>query len=374
MPFKMVTQKQRKSSMRYINISMLLFILFLAWEPCIAQEKTNKAVPAKRGRPPSPVVVADVVEGQCGPRTEYVGTVYYSRISRVAAQIEGLVTGISFEEGDTVRGDQQLVHLETDLQNTLIAGARATHEQSLADLEQAEKDFMRINALFQTESISEAVLDDHFFKKKRLAKKSSALKAELERMLLVKKKAIIAAPFDGVVIEKSCEQGEWVPEGGTVAVIADNREMDVLVDVPEEVLPYLVKGELLPVSFGRKIETARFMQVMPKGDIATRTFPIKLRLKNRIGLIEGMEARVNIPVGKKVNGLLVPRDAVISKNGEQMIFTVSGSKAVQMPIRITGYRDEMAGVSAQGLARQMKVVIKGNERLRAGQAVRIIPN
>jgi hypothetical protein len=42
-----------------------------------------------------------------------------------------------------------------------------------------------------------------------------------------------------------------------------------------------------------------------------------------------------------------------------------------VPVNITGYKGMTAGVQAEGLKEGMKVVIKGNERLRDGQAVQI---
>ena len=56
---------------------------------------------------------------------------------------------------------------------------------------------------------------------------------------------------------------------------------------------------------------------MPKGDVATRTFDVKIRMQNSAGLIEGMEARALVPSAEKREGLKVPRDALIDRVGPE---------------------------------------------------------
>ncbi|NOS35040.1 MAG: efflux RND transporter periplasmic adaptor subunit, partial [Deltaproteobacteria bacterium] len=44
-------------------------------------------------------------------------------------------------------------------------------------------------------------------------------------------------------------------------------------------------------------------------------------------------------------------------------------KAVMVPVKVVGYEGMTAVVAAEGLKEGMKVVVKGNERLRDGQAI-----
>ncbi len=359
-------------SIRKIILVMLLILLIPGFPA--AEKAKEKADGKKKGPPPAPVAVSAIVTGESEPTAEFVGTICYPRVSEVASESEGLVISTHYEEGETVKAGQKLVQLSTDLLSASIRGTKADYGQVLVELEKAKKDFTRMDTLYKRESISESAFDEYLFKRKALEKKVISLKAFLDRMLLVKKKKGIKAPFDGIVIEKSVEKGEWVPLGGTVAVIADNREVDVVVDVPESVLPFLAKGLVSDVSFNGSKAEARFVNIVPRGDISTRTFSIKLRLENTGNLIEGMEARAHIPVGGKAKGLLVPRDSVIKKYGKNVVFTVSESKANMVPVKITGYSELMAGISGSGLSEGMKVIVKGNERVRNGQAVRIIEN
>jgi multidrug efflux pump subunit AcrA (membrane-fusion protein) len=70
-----------------------------------------------------------------------------------------------------------------------------------------------------------------------------------------------------------------------------------------------------------------------------------------------------------VNALIVPRDAVIAKFGQNVVYAVTDSKANMMPVQILGYDGLNAGIQAKGLTDGMLVVVEGNERLQNQQAV-----
>ncbi len=85
-----------------------------------------------------------------------------------------------------------------------------------------------------------------------------------------------------------------------------------------------------------------------------------------------MEAQVSLPTGEKKKTFTVNRDAVITVFGNTVVFAVIDSKAKMIPVNVVGYKNMTAGVYTEGLEEGMKVVVKGNERLRDGQAVNII--
>ena len=80
------------------------------------------------------------------------------------------------------------------------------------------------------------------------------------------------------------------------------------------------------------------LAVVPRGDIATRTFPVKIRTPNTLGLIEGMSAKVVLPVGEPRKTLVAPRDAVITVFGQVVVYAVKESKAQMIPVNVIGYQ------------------------------------
>ena len=322
-----------------------------------------------KGPPPAKVVVATVSTGEVAPQSEFVGTIFYQEMSDVASEVSGLVEAVQFEEGHRVNHQQILVKLSSDILEKRIRATVATHEQVLADLQEARIDFQRKEKLFKNQSISEQAYDENRFRVKRLEKRTESLQAEVERLELELKKSQIRAPFNGLVVKRHVDRGEWLSEGDPVAIIAKDDVVDIIVNLPERLLQEITVGARVKVTVGNKELSGKIITIVPRGDIATRTFPIKIRMPNTLSLIEGMTARVRLPTGKAVKSLIVPRDAVIPVFGKTVVFAVIESKARMIPVDIIGYTGLTTGVSARGLKDGMQVVVKGNERLRDGQLV-----
>jgi RND family efflux transporter MFP subunit len=241
----------------------------------------------------------------------------------------------------------------------------------LSDLEQARTELKRAENLRQEELISEQRYDINSFRVKGLEKKALALKAEVEHLEIEIQKKVVRVPFEGVVIKKHIDSGEWLSSGDTVATIAKDDIVDIIVEVPEGILNFVKQGAGVNVKTAGRIIRGKVSVVIPSGDVSTRTFPVKIRVRNKLFLMEGMEARVNLPVGKKTKTLIVSRDAVIPVFGIDAVFSVIDNIAKMIPVKVAGYDGMKAGVFAEGLKEGMRVVVKGNERLRDGQEVRI---
>jgi multidrug efflux pump subunit AcrA (membrane-fusion protein) len=149
--------------------------------------------------------------------------------------------------------------------------------------------------------------------------------------------------------------------------------VDVVVEIPETIAQIIRVGMDVKVTASGKETRGKVFALIPKGDIPTRTFPIKVRMNNTLSLVEGMEARVGLPTTERKRSLLVLRDAVIALYGQPVVFVVIDSKAKMIPVKVIGYQGAMAGIEGYGLSEGMKVVVKGNERLTDGQPVTILP-
>ena len=322
--------------------------------------------------PPAAVVVSEVKNGFVAPEAEFVGTVFYLEVSDVAAEVNGRIEVVSFEEGQRIKTGHVLVRLNADLLEKNLKGTKASYEQAFSELEKARSDFQRIENLYQRQVVPEQVYDENRFKVKGLEKKAESLKAEVERLEVELQKKVIKAPFDGVVIKKFVDRGEWLSPGSSVATIARDEIIDVVVDVPEEVMKFIRTGIEVRVKAGGKETKGKIFALIPRGDIATRTFPVKVRLNNFLSLVEGMEARVSLPTSDRKRSLMVPRDAVLPLFGQNVVFAIIESKASMIPVKVIGYQGNMVGIEGERLSEGMKVAVKGNERLRDGQPVNIV--
>ncbi|GAB4366273.1 MAG: efflux RND transporter periplasmic adaptor subunit [Deltaproteobacteria bacterium] len=338
-----------------------------------ARGQEGKEPGAPKGPPPARVAVSEVGEGSVAPTVELVGSIAYPEVSDLSSEVSGKVLEVAVEEGDRVAAGEVLVRIDTELLDKTIASTRASHGQALADLERAKRDLARVESLYRQESVSEQLYDENRFRVQSLAKKAESLQAEVERLSVERGKKEIRAPFPGVVQRKRVDRGEWLSPGTAVLTLARDDAVDAVVDVPGEVLRHLSPGTVLPVRANGRRTTGRVAAIVPRGDVATRTFPVKVRLENRFGLIEGMEARVEVPTASRSRSLLVPRDALVTAMGKTMVFTVAEGKAKGIPVEVTAYEGNRAAVKGPGLSAGMPVIVKGNERVREGQPVAVSP-
>lgn len=266
-----------------------------------------------------------------------------------------------------------MVVLSSSLLNKRVRRARALalHAKTQYDFAKLEHD--RISTLFKSQSVAEGEFDSKRLTAEGLLHKYEAMQAVLGQLLEEVKKKTIRAPYDGVVIEVKTSRGEWMSVGTTVVVTARDDEFEVVVNAPKVAISVVKPGLKLIVKAGGKELPGEVFAVIPKGDIASRTFPVKIRVENPGGLAEGMEARVLLPKGLGGETLIVSRDAVISMRGENVVWAVLDGKAVPMPVYVVGFRGLFAGVKSEKLKEGMDIVVKGNERLRPGQSVAAQP-
>jgi RND family efflux transporter MFP subunit len=341
-----------------------LFLIFFICLPYTAYSQDDSMA-----MPPANVVVSSVSTGMVAPEAEFIGTVYYQETSEIAAEISGKAEVVNFEEGDRVKKGDVLVRLDHELLEKTLQATQARHEQVMLDLEQAEIELKRAEQLFSDNLISEQSYDEKRFRAKGLQKNVLSLKFEVERLEIELRKKSIKAPYDGIVIKKNVDRGEWLSPDSTAMTIAKDDYMLPVVNVPENIIDFIRKDQPVEVRIGIHTVQGKVVAVIPIGDISTRTFPVKIGIRNTRSFIEGMEARFRLPSGEKKETLVVSRDAVISMFGMTVVFAVIDSKAKMIPVKVAGYEGDKAGIYAEGISEGMKVVIKGNERLQDGQAV-----
>jgi len=326
------------------------------------------------GGAPSFVNTVKVEKGVVNPLEEFIGTVNFSKSSKVASQSSGVVIKINFEAGDTVKKGDILIEIDSEILDSQIISAASLYEVSKINLENATKDFTRYQELISKKSISQKTFDDSFFKVSTMKQNLNSAKANLNELVIQKKKKVILAPFNGVVIEKNTEISQWLSMGNEVATIVDTSNIDLIFNLPTSYIYKLDKIKEYEINLGIDKIKSKMYAAIVKGDKRTRTYPVKFKSKVMDKfLYDGMEAKIKLPRNKKIESLIVPRDAVIKRFGQNVVFTVNEkSMAIMIPVKIVGYERKSIAVLGQGLADGMDVVVKGNERIFPNSPVSIL--
>ena len=324
-------------------------------------------------RPPSPVVTAKARAGAVSPSTEFVGTVYFKEEAQVATETAGKVARMVIDEGDVVLAGRPLAKLSTDLLEKDLAAALAARRQAESEAKLAELDYARMRELLASGSVSQQEHDQKRYSYEGLARRVESLNADVQRLELEIQKAVIPAPFTGVVLERLAEHGEWLDKGQAVAVLGRTGDMEAVFNVPQQVIALARPGMEVSLAVAGRQVSGTVAAVVPRGDAPTRTFPVKIDIAETDGLAQSMEARVQLPSGPMVQSVLVDRDALLNVRGQQAVWVIKDGVAAMLPASPVGFQGSMVGVRAQGLEPGMEVVVKGNERLQPGQPVAAQP-
>jgi len=324
------------------------------------------------GAPPASLVnTAKVIKGVVNPLEEFIGTLNFSKTSAIASQTNGVVVSVNFEAGDNLRKGDLLLEVDSEVLDAQIESLKSSVNISKINLENATRDYNRYKELIEKKSISQKVYDDSFFKYSTSKQDLNMAQAKLNEQLINKEKKSIKAPYDAVVVEKNIEVSEWASAGKTIATIVATNEVDLMFNLPTSYIYKLDKNDTYKIDLKGQIIQSKLYASIAKGDKRTRTFPVKFKAKvNNDFLYDGMEVKINLPRSKKQEALMVPRDAVIKRFGQNVIFLNVDGIANMIPVKILGYTKENVAVQAKGLTEGASVVVKGNERIFPKQPIK----
>lgn len=310
--------------------------------------------------PPAPVIVSEVIQRPVNESVSLVGSVQARRAATIGTEVEGKITRRLAEEGQRVKRGTALFVLEND---QLETGMR----EAEADLALRRFEHDRDKDLFGQEAISEQQYRASVYQLARAQSKEAAFKRQLEDLT-------VRAPFAGAITRTLAETGEWINRGAPVARLVSTDTLRVYVDVPEAFVTHLAAGDsatLVIEALGGAPISARVAAVLAEGSAASRTFPVVVEAPNPGGALANMSARVTFSSANAKPLLLVHKDAVVTGAFGQSIFVVSDDKAVSRPLKTGLAYQEYIAVEGDLQPGELAIV-RGNERLRDGQAVRVI--
>lgn len=383
--------------------------------------------------PPAPVTVARVVEEDVAAGRTLIGTVEALRSALVESEVDGLVSSVSADEGHLILAGRPMASLSTTQLAIAIRAAEAeltlrqkallelTNGTRPEEIEIARARYAAAEAnlpyrrwrLSQTESLRVQTNEDD----RRTARlgvdlaeqelrearaeldlalagvrseaiaqataRVAAQQAEVDRLVDLRERHTIRAPFTGYVVAKHTEKGQWLKTGDAAFGVAQLDTVEVVVPVPEEDIARVVPGAEVSLrvdAFPARVFHGTVAAIVPAADRLSRTFPVRIRLANGWNadvpmLLDGMLAKVDLPLGRPRAALLVPKDALVLGGRTVAVFAVEESDKGAIVKLVPVMTGIAVGdwIAIEGpLEIGQKVVVHGNERLRPDQAVAIL--
>ncbi|CAA6803683.1 MAG: RND family efflux system, membrane fusion protein [uncultured Campylobacterales bacterium] len=324
--------------------------------------------------PASLVELTSLKKGQINPLVRFVGSVMYSQKSEIASQSSGIITKVNFEIGDEVKKGQVLAHIDSELLDAKMQSLKANLATMKDEERSSYKDISRYKKLFASGSVTQKEYENMELKYSSAKNMSIVSNANLKELQIQKNQKIIKAPYSGVIVSKDINLAEWVKDGSKIATIVDTNNLEIVVNVPIDFVNELDKSKEYDIEIGSKIYKASLKGAIPSGDKLTRTLPVifKVTLKD-VFTYEGQEASIELAKNIQKEVILVKRDAVIKKFGQDVVFVVDDNLiAIMTPVKILGYDGAYIGISAPNLSEKTKVILKGNERVFPNSPVKVI--
>lgn len=341
-----------------------------------------------QGPPPATVFVAPVALQSVQQRREVTGSLMAVERAEVAAQESGKVAEVLVDVGDLVKTGDPLLNvdarrMEAELaeREAMATASAARVEERSAEAERANRDLKMKEDLFAQRAVSER----EFLDAKREASvaeargkaakdEQKAAESALELLRVRLEDLSVKAPFDGVVVERHVDAGEWLAPGEAVVTLVSTGTVEAWISVPER-FAGRINSDDAPLEIeadgsGMKT-TALSVRQVADIDATTRLFPVVALIDDLDGkLMPGLSVRADIPVGEREERLAVPVDAVIETIAGASVFKVVPGKgmpiAEKVPVEVLFREGTTVYVSSDQLKPADQVVVEGNERLFPG--------
>jgi membrane fusion protein (multidrug efflux system) len=332
-----------------------------------------------------PVVLVRPVEVRTlAPQSEYVGRLAVFEKVELRARVKGVLGKREFADGTKVTEGQLLFTIDPTSYRIAVNQKRALRDGAQAALINAEAQLKRAAELLRTNNVSQVSYDQRLAEQLQAKATLDDAEAQLEDAELQLSYTKIAAPIGGLIGRSSVSPGNLVgPESGVLATIVNERQIRALFSVPQVDLlnvrrdlragePLAVRLRLADGKLYPEKGKVDFIDVAvdptTDGQMARAVFDNADEL-----LTDGQTVRVIVEGNEPAKVMVVPLAAMAIDQTGRYVYVVDGKGVVeQRRITVDFVRDGMIAV-ASGLKEGDRVIVQGQQRVRAGMAVEAQP-
>jgi RND family efflux transporter MFP subunit len=276
-------------------------------------------------------------------------------------QRDGRISDILVQPGDQFKMGEALLDFGAS------PAAVVAYEQAKTTLTLAKNSLARANQLFKLQLATRDQVDTA---EKAVSDAQSTIEM-YEKLGSIRASELLTAPFDGVVTAISVSKGDRISAGAPLMTLS--RIDQVILSVGVEPTQIDKVKVALPVNLasllpGRKPVEGKVRGLGAAIDPKTRLVPTTIDIPAGSAL-SGEGFKAGIVVGK-LQGWVVPRDAVgIDKNGA-FVFQIAEGQAKRVDVNVVGSVENTSVIDGP-INSQLKIVLSGNYQIANGDAVRL---
>jgi RND family efflux transporter MFP subunit len=268
-----------------------------------------------------------------------------------------------------------------------VAAARVT-------LELAEKNLVRASKLIESGDVSRSFYDEQRARRDQLKEQYEVALAQARQnfagvdvartnvanaqaqLALARKSlsyAVIPAPIDGYVAERTADLGEYVSPQQKVVTIVRTNPLRIRIDIPEQAIPEVRTGQSVSITTSAWPDrnfSGRVARIAPNVSATSRTLTVEAEIENSSGVLKpGQFATVRILQERAMPAVLVPARAVVTDAGVSRVYVIKNGHAEQRLVQ-TGQADGDLIEIKNGIAADELVATSNMEQLSDGIAVK----
>jgi multidrug efflux system membrane fusion protein len=368
------------------NLKLLLVLGLVALAACKRVEgaQVSSRSQAQPQRPPAPVSVATAVERNVPVYLDQIGKNVAPEVVTIQPQVSGRITAIHVKDGATVKRGDLLFTIDPRPYRAQLESAEANVSRNQAELELARLEFKRVQALLQTDAISQ---QDHDSRRSAVAVSEAQLRlsqAAVDTAKLNLEYCYIRSPIDGRAGQRLVDLGNVVGPGapGGLMVIQRLDPMYADFSIPENDLTSVQRA----IAAGDARVEVRLPDEpdQPRGGTLTfldsavqdGTGTVKLRatIKNDDWRFwPGRFVKVRLVLGTQNGAVLVPATATQTSAKGLFVYVVKDDSTAELRPVTVGQRQGNLVAVAQGLKGGERVITAGQLAVTPGGQVRSQP-
>ena len=277
------------------------------------------------------------------------GTIEPENLVEVRSKVSGIIQRFHVDAGDRVAAGQVVAELDRETLEAAVREARAVVREAEVQHDHAGVELKRKEDLFARGVESRDVIDQVRAEHASTAARLERARATLDRLEQELAYATIAAPIDGVVLERDLNPGAAAASvasvtGGTVLMtIADTSQMHLLGIVDENEIARVRVGmdaRIRTETYPDRLFPGRVRKIASIGDRKNNVTSFKVEvtvLDGIAALWPRMSADADIIAEVHDNALILPEAALLYQGNNVMVEVVahaSPSQLRQQPVRV----------------------------------------
>lgn len=284
----------------------------------------------------------------------------------IAFQVNGRIQQRHVDAGQRVKTGETLFKLDAqELEQNLLA-VKALSFSAKAEQEVAVADAIRYRELYDKSSVSRQVFERVELAERAARAKLESTTAQLRQAEIALRHGVIKAPAPGILMDVSGSIGQVVAAGQAVALLGDDRELEVEVFLPDGLPPPQWMTTRLN---GREIPL-NLREVAGAADASSRTWRARYRLENADDLKLGMLVSVTMQATQAGrNTFSVPLAAIDERGDGPHIWKIVDQKARRFSVSVLGMDAREAKIQGENVTLGDHIIALGTHLLEPDMAV-----